>query len=266
MCKKRLIFTLLYNNGYFMLSRNFRLQKVGDLDWIENNYNFKNIAFSIDELIILNVSRNDRNLIEFSKTITKLISNVFVPVAAGGGITSKKYAETLFKSGADKIIINSILNENPILVKDLIREYGSQAVIASVDYKLEEDGMKVYGNNGASLINYKLTDYIAYIQNLGVGEVYLNSIQKDGTGQGFSIDIIDPYLSHFKIPVILAGGAGNSMHLIEAAQHPAIDAVATANLFNFIGDALPVSRNDLREAGINLSKFQQINILKAYGE
>jgi len=258
MRKKRLIFTLLFNDGYFMLSRNFRLQKVGDLNWIENNYNFKNIAFSIDELIILNVNRNERNLIEFSNTITKLIANVFVPIAVGGGVTSMEYAKTLFMSGADKIVINSILTENPLLVKELISEFGSQSVIASIDYRIENDEVKTYRNNGFNLTNYNFTDYIAYIQELGVGEVYLNSIQKDGTGQGYDMEIIDPYLNLFKIPVILAGGAGNSKHLIEAAQNPTVDAVATANLFNFIGLALPNSRMEMQKSGIQLANFSTL--------
>lgn len=259
MRKKRLIFTLLYNDGYFILSRNFRHQKVGNLDWIENNYNFENIAFSIDELIILNVNRNERNLNEFSKTITKLISNVFVPVAVGGGVTSMEYAKTLFMSGADKIIVNSILTENPILVKELIREFGSQSVIASIDYNIENDSIILYRNNGTNPINFELSDYIAYIQELGVGEVYLNSIQKDGTGQGYSMDTIEPFLSKFNVPVILAGGAGNSKHLIEAACNPNVDAVATANLFNFIGQALPNSRREMQEEGILLAHFIQVD-------
>ncbi|OFY38946.1 MAG: hypothetical protein A2X18_05520 [Bacteroidetes bacterium GWF2_40_14] len=262
MRKKRLIFTLLYNDGNFMLSRNFRLQKVGNLDWIENNYNFENIAFSIDELIILNVNRNGRNLIEFSKTIAKLISNVFVPVAVGGGVTSMEYAKTLFMSGADKIIINSILTENPYLVKELVREYGSQSVIASIDYNIDKKEILAYRNNGINPINYNFTDYITYIQKLGVGEVYLNSIQKDGTGQGYSMDIIGPYLNLFKVPVILAGGAGNSKHLIEASHNPGVDAVATANLFNFIGQALPNSRRDMQEEGIHMANFLPLKKVK----
>ena len=245
MHKKRLIFTLLYDDGYFMLSRNFRLQKVGDVNWIETNYNFKNIAFSIDELIILNVSRNERNLIEYSRTITKLISNVFVPVAVGGGIKSMDYAKALFMTGADKIVINSILSENPALVRDLVTEYGSQSIIASIDYCWENGEVLLYRNNGTKLINYDLPSYIALIQELGVGEVYFNSIQKDGTGQGLSIEMISPYLSFFQIPVILVGGAGNSNHLIEAALNPYVDAVATANLFNFIGQALPNTRKSM---------------------
>lgn len=262
MRKKRLIFTLLYSDGYFMLSRNFRLQKVGDLNWIENNYNFKNIAFSIDELIILNVNRNERNLNEFSRIITKLISNVFVPVAVGGGITSMQYAKALFMSGADKIVVNSILSENPLLVKELVSEYGSQSVIASIDYCIEARGVMLYRNNGMNQINYNFTDYISYVQELGVGEVYLNSMQKDGTGQGFSLEIVEPYLNLFKIPVILAGGAGNSKHLIEAATNFNVDAVATANLFNFIGQALPISRMEMQKEGINLAKFSTIGSIE----
>jgi len=258
MHKKRLIFTLLYNQGYFMLSRNFRLQKVGNLNWIENNYNFKNIAFSIDELIILNVDRNERDLYDFSQSIRAIISNVFVPIAVGGGVVSLEYAKALFMSGADKIIINSILIENPELVKELIKEYGSQSIIASIDFNLENDKISLFRNNGITKIDYSFEDYITYIQELGVGEVYLNSIQKDGTGQGFDIEIIAPYLKFFKIPIILAGGAGNSSHLVEAATNQSIDAVATANLFNFIGQALPNSRIEMQKSGIELAQFERI--------
>lgn len=247
-----------------MLSRNFRLQKVGDLNWIENNYNFKNIAFSIDELIILNVNRDERNLVEFSNSITKLISNVFVPIAVGGGVNSIEYAKALFMSGADKIIINSALIDNPALVKELISEYGSQSIIASVDYCHENNEIIAYKNNGVNPIDYKFEDYITYIQELGVGEVYLNSIQRDGTGQGFNVDIIEPYLNMFKIPVILAGGAGNSKHLIEAAHLTTVDAVATANLFNFIGQALPISRREMLNDGILLANFLSIENVKKF--
>ncbi len=103
-----------------MLSRNFRLQKVGDLNWIENQYNFKNISFSIDEIIILNVNRHEKDIEKFCNTITKAINNIFVPIAVGGGISSIDYAKSLFMSGADKIVLNSALTENPELVLELI--------------------------------------------------------------------------------------------------------------------------------------------------
>ena len=261
MRNKRLIFTLLYNDGNFMLSRNFRLQKVGDLNWIENQYNFKNIAFSIDEIIILNVNRHEKDIEKFCNTITKAIKNIFVPIAVGGGISSIDYAKSLFMSGADKIVLNSALTDNPELVLELISEYGSQSIIASIDYIVEDNLVKMFKNNGTAPINFDFGEYIEYIQNLGVGEVYLNSIQQDGTGQGFNIEAIQKYLKLFKIPVIIAGGAGNFSHFVDAAKYDEIDAFATANLFNFIGNSLPNTRNEMIQRNIRLAKFSSIELL-----
>ena len=86
MHKKRIIFSLLFNNGNFALSRNFNLQNVGDLNWLQNNYNFGKISFSIDELILLDVSRDNRSLKKFSDTLKKITEGCFVPICAGGGL------------------------------------------------------------------------------------------------------------------------------------------------------------------------------------
>lgn len=245
-----------------MLSRNFRLQKVGDLKWIEDKYNFKKIAFSIDELIILSVDRGNRNEIKFAKNVGQLINSVFVPIAVGGGISNYEYAKSLFMTGADKIVINSVLVENPELVKRLVREFGTQAIIGSVDFLVEDNKVKLYINNGAKEIAYSLKEYLDYIQKLGVGELYINSIRKDGTGQGYDIEILEPYLHLSKIPVIVAGGAGNANHLIAAIKNEWIDAVATANLFNFLGNSLPKSREAMINQGIPLAKFAEtLNII-----
>lgn len=86
MAKKRLIFTLHYNSGFFCLSRNFRLQKAGDLNWLNKNYNFPKIAFSIDELVVLDVNRENRSPEFFQEVLRELAKEIFVPIAAGGGI------------------------------------------------------------------------------------------------------------------------------------------------------------------------------------
>ena len=135
MLKKRIIFTLLYDSGNFMLSRNFRLQQVGNLTWLQPNYNFSHIAFFIDELIILDVSRGERNTDNFCETLKKLTSDCFVPIAAGGGVRSIDYARRLLRSGADKIVINTPLFEDQDLVRDLVKEFGQQCVVGSVDIK-----------------------------------------------------------------------------------------------------------------------------------
>ena len=241
-----------------MLSRNFRLQKVGDLQWIEKQYNFKGIAFSIDELIILNVNRDQKNIDDFCNIVTKLVKDVFVPISVGGGITSFEYAKLLFMSGADKIVINSAVIEDPGLIKILVKEYGSQAIIASVDFQAKNKEINVYANNGTKKIGYTFSDYLKYIHDLGFGEIYLNSMGRDGTGQGYDLDILEPYFEQIKIPLIMAGGAGNVKHFIEATTNYYIDAVATANLFNFIGNALPNARKEMIGKGIALAKFMPI--------
>ena len=86
MLRKRIIFTLVYENGFFNQSRNFRLQKVGNISWLEKNYKFKDIAFSLDELIVLNASKDKKNIQEFGKILSELVNDVFIPIAAGGGI------------------------------------------------------------------------------------------------------------------------------------------------------------------------------------
>ena len=121
MLKKRLIFTLLYSDGNFMLSRNFKLQKVGNLNWLNENYNFSKISFFIDELIILDVSRNNRDLDIFCSHIKTLTKNCFVPISAGGGINNLIKAKTLLKSGADKIVINSLLDSDIDMVFELAK-------------------------------------------------------------------------------------------------------------------------------------------------
>ena len=257
MLRKRLIFTLIYSNGNFMLSRNFRLQKVGDLNWLEKHYSFKDIAFSIDELLILNATRYEKNIDQFSKTLQNVVSNIYVPVSAGGGIRSLEDAEILFSNGADKIVVNSLLHDNKQCIKDLVEKYGSQSIIASIDYKYENKNLAVYINDGTLKLDIPLEDYLKQVIQLNIGEIYINSIDKDGTGQGYDIERISQLIENIEIPVILSGGAGNASHLIEGINIPSVDAVATANLFNFIGDGLPKARSIMIQNNINLAKWDR---------
>ena len=251
MLRKRLIFTLIYNNGYFMQSRNFRLQKVGNIDWLEKNYRLKDLSFSLDELIVLNVSRENRDIKEFSTILSRLVNDVFIPICAGGGVRCMKDAEILFESGADKIILNTSIYKDKDFVFDLIKRYGSQSIIASVDY----NGNNVFINNGAQVVDIGLDDYRKYINNIGFGELYLNSMEKDGTGFGYDLDLAKRVANNISIPLIVAGGAGNEKHLIQALMTDCINAVATANLFNFIGDGLPKAREKILFTNGNLAQW-----------
>lgn len=248
MLRQRIIFALIYDNNFFNQSRNFRLQKVGDISWLEENYKFQDIAFSLDEIIVLNASKNDKNLAEFSIMLSRLVGDVFIPITAGGGVNSISDAKLLFTSGADKVVLNSALYENPSLVKEIVQHYGKQSVVASIDY-INED---VFIRNGTQKINLSLDSYIKHVESLNVGEIYLNSIEKDGTGFGYDIDTIQRVSSKINIPLIVAGGAGNEKHLLQGIKTANVSAVATANLFNFIGDGLPNAREYMIKNNCNL--------------
>lgn len=253
MVKKRIIFTLLFADGYYMLSRNFRLQRVGDIQWLNKHYNFENIAFSIDELIVLDVSRQAKNPDHFCRNLKELNKQCFIPIAAGGGIRSVQGAEQLLRSGADKIVVNTALYTQGSVVKELVSLYGSQCVIGSVDLKRQGGEWKAFIQNGSEEVDLSVTEYLRKISELGVGEIYLNSMEKDGTGQGYLLEMLEQVDETIRTPIILAGGAGNYQHFLEGLQQKNVDAVATAHLFNFVSDGLPRARELLLEKKMKLA-------------
>jgi imidazole glycerol-phosphate synthase subunit HisF len=255
MLKKRVIFTLLYDDGYFMLSRNFRLQGVGDLDWLIKNYDFSKISFSIDELVVLDVSRKVRNEEKFCHHIRCLNDSCFIPIAAGGGVRTVEQASNLLQNGADKIVVNTLLSESPEMVKDISVRFGQQSIIGAVDVKKLNGEYSVWTDNGAALKDVELSDWLGSLQKFPIGEIYLNSIDRDGTGQGFCIDLLSKLPNKTLIPIILAGGAGTPLHLGDGLKDPRVDAVATANLFNFIGNGLEKARIELNENDFKLAKW-----------
>ena len=254
--KKRLIFTLLYQDGFFVQSRNFRLQKVGNISWLMNNYNFATISTSIDELVMLDVSRGSKRMPEFIEAAKEICQDLFIPLALGGGISSFEDAATMFKNGADKLVINSAIYENPNLIKDLISIYGSQAIVASIDYRYQADEPRACIRNATVDVDLPFVEYLRTLVKLNIGEVYLNSIDKDGTGHGYDLNILD-YSQHLSpLPIILSGGAGNKHHLLEGFTHQSVEAVSTSNLFNFIGNGLPNSRDYLLDASVDLARWK----------
>lgn len=256
MLKKRLIFTLIHDRGHFMLSRNFRLQKVGNVDWLNRNYGFSNISTSIDELVILDASREEVDTAHFCDQARAILKGCFMPVALGGQLRTKEQARMMTAAGADKLVLNTALADDPDFVRLLVRTFGTQCIIASVDYRREKDGAyAVYVENGSRRLEDDLAAHLRHVTSLDVGEIYLNSINQDGTGQGYDMDALAFLPEDLEIPVIMAGGAGNNLHLEAALKVPEIDAAATANLFNFVGTGLPIARERLLDAGLELARW-----------
>lgn len=257
MLKKRVIFTLLYDRGGFMLSRNFRLQKVGDLRWLQKNYNFSNVSFSIDELIILDVSRGARDPEKFCEHVKAMTDGCFVPIAAGGGVTKLSDAWRLLRSGADKVVINSLVGSDRGEIAEMASAFGVQCLVASVDVKKVDDNLVVFTGNGEVSTGVTLKEWLLRIAALPIGEIYLNSMDRDGTGQGYLLDMLEHVPPSLSVPVILAGGAGKPMHLEEGLKDPRVDAVATAHLFNFVGDGLSKARAYLTANGLNMPQWNR---------
>ncbi len=253
MLKNRLIFTLVYNNGSYMLSRNFRIQTVGDLEWLKENYNFNAIAFSIDELIVLNVERKHKNIDDFSNHLIQLSKNCFLPISAGGGIRSLDDAYKLLNSGVDKLIVNTPIIEQPDLVSELARTFGRQCIIASIDCKKEQNDYSVYIEDGTKNTNLSMDEVLKKAENLGAGEIYLTSIERDGTGQGLDMELIRRAGHLTKLPIIASGGVGKYEHFVECIKEGY--AVATANIYNFIVDGLIKARQFIQKQDIELATW-----------
>ena len=149
---KRIIYALLYSRGDFFLSRNFRLQSIGDYGWLQKNYNFDNVSYHIDELIIFDVSRDKKDKRKFSQQVKKLSENIFVPLTVGGGINSIEDATLYFNSGADKVSLNTSLFKNPYLARDICKIYGRQCLIGSLDVLSKDNGFNIYTENGKTLV------------------------------------------------------------------------------------------------------------------
>ena len=198
MLKKRIIFCLLYKDGYFVQSRNFITNIIGDTNWIIKNYNFLNISNYIDELIIIDISLK-KNTNSFLKNVERIVKRSFIPLTLGGGIKNLPLARTFLENMSDKILVNTALFENDKIIKEISNRYGSQSIVASLDYKYEKNKKIILKNNAKIKVNNEFKKILKFINNLDVGEIILNSVDKDGTGQGIYLKMLEdlPILNKF---------------------------------------------------------------------
>ena len=154
-----------------------------------------------------------------------------MPLACGGGIRTLQDAEARISGGADKIVVNSLLFNDPKLVKGMVTEFGSQCVIGSIDVLEANSDYTIFVDHGSQKISMGLCEAVSIIQDLGVGEIFLNSISRDGSKAGFDPTLIDYVASMVDIPLIVCGGAGTETDFEFALKRPGVDAVAAANYF-----------------------------------
>lgn len=249
MLKKRIIFALLWDEGWFCLSRNFRLQRVGDYTWLTKQYNFERVAQAIDELLVLDVTRGPRQSNSFRQVVTSLAESLQVPLAVGGGLRTLNDAQLALKAGADKVVWNTGALTRPDVLVDVRATLGQQCIVLNLDVRRSSDGYDVYvGNGGTQGIG--LRDFVASPLTKNVGELLVNSIDLDGTGIGLDLQIPDFIGSGLEPPLVLMGGTGQPSHMVAGLLHHRVDAVCTSNLLNFIGDGLSRARASCVAAGI----------------
>jgi cyclase len=228
--KKRLIPLMLLSDGRLVKSRNFSdFRDVGDPAKSAGVYSDQNA----DELVILNVSRSHRTIDPILKILEPLAKSCFMPLALGGGIKSVSDAKRLINSGADKVVVNSATYSNPDLVSEIAADFGSQAVMASVDCFKEGHSWKCLSNLGNKKEEISLDLHLSNLIQANVGEILVQSVDKDGTMLGLDLALLGFVTNLVKVPVIGASGVGNLVQLLEGFMVPGIDAVAVASLFHF---------------------------------
>jgi len=264
MLKKRLIPVLLLKNGFLVRSYKFeRHQSIGNPLVQTARYN----SWSVDELIYLDISRDDRydlkrddqklkvvfNIIEILKIVSE---NCFMPLTFGGKIRTLADMDIRFENGADKITLNTACFETPVIIYEAAKKFGSQAIVISMDVKRNSNGeYEVFCCNGSKPTGWGPEDWAKHVEDSGAGEIFLNSIDRDGTGEGYDIEMIKRVVDSTSLPVIACGGVGEYEHFVEGIVQGGASAVAAANIFNFKELSDRNARRILLNANVNVRSF-----------
>ena len=207
-----------------------------------------------DELLLLNIRGSADDMPLFSETIRRIASCCFVPLSVGGGIRSLQDADILFSAGADKVVLNTAAYHESHIITEISQKYGSQAIIISIDYRWGDGEPRLFSESGSKEEKVTLKKHLENIAGKGGGEIMLQSMERDGLMGGYDQDLLRALAAKVPAPMILAGGAGNFSHLVEAFEAGA-DAVACGSLFNF-GDNNPIrAKAYLKNHGIQIRKF-----------
>jgi cyclase len=186
-----------------------------------------------DEVTFLDVHASSENRKTMLDVVTKCAEQVFIPLTVGGGISSLADVTSLLAAGADKVSVGSAGIVNPALLEEIVREHGSQVLVISLDLKRASrpSGFGVTSHGGKNLTDLDALEWIRQVEDLGAGELLVNSIDADGTKSGFDIELVELIKSKSSLPVIASGGAGKVEDFVEAARAGA-DAVLAASVFH----------------------------------
>lgn len=220
---------LLKNGGLYKSSRFRDFKYVGDPINAVKIFNEK----EVDEIILLDIDATSGGRSPDLSVIQEISSEAFMPLGYGGGISTVDMIRSVLRSGAEKIIINNAAINNPKLIYEAAKEFGSQCVVVSVDVKKDWRGnYRVYALNGKVNTGKNPREFSKVMEEMGAGEIFLNSIERDGTYAGYDLTLVESVSSHLDIPVIICGGA-SSISDFELGIKSGASAVAAGSMFVF---------------------------------
>ena len=231
MLTKRIIPCLDVTAGRVVKGVNFvELRDAGDPVEIARRYDEQ----GADELTFLDITASSDQRDIILHVIESVAEEVFIPLTVGGGVRSVEDVRRLLNAGADKISINTAALQNPQLVAEASGRYGAQCIVVAIDAKRAGDGRwEVYTHGGRKTTGRDAVEWAAEVERLGAGEILLTSMDRDGTRQGFDLELTRAVSDAVGIPVIASGGVGTLQHLADGVTLGRADAVLAASIFHF---------------------------------
>ena len=252
MLKKRLIAVLILRNGQVVQSVRFKHTNVIHYDPVHAIEAFN--KWAVDEIAMINVTRESESREEFAASVGRISRHCFVPLTVGGWITDEDYASTLLRSGADKLIVNTAVADDPRLVTTLSLRFGRQCIVASIDIKRRGDHqVTVHVDRGRRDMGEAPVVWARRACELGAGEIFFNSIDHDGARKGYELEHLRAICQAVDVPVIAMGGVFSWDHMVAGIEAGA-DAVAAANIFHYSEQATRKAKAYLAEAGVLVRK------------
>ena len=211
-------------------------------------------AQGADELVFLDITASSDNRATMVDVVARTADQVFIPLTVGGGVRAVEDARRLLRAGADKIGVNSAAVDRPALVTELADEFGSQCVVVAVDARRRTgagpDGWEVFTHGGRTPTGVDAVDWAARCASLGAGELLVTSMDRDGTRDGFDLELTRAIAGRCDVPLIASGGVGELDHLVAGARDGAADAVLAASIFHLGEFTVADAKAHLAAAGV----------------
>ena len=249
MLAKRIIPCLDVKNGRVVKGTNFEgLRDMADPVEMARFYN----AAGADELVFYDITASVEGRTLFTDILTRVASEIFIPLTVGGGINSLEDFDRVLKCGADKVSVNSGAIRNPGIIGEAAKKYGDQCVVLSCDIKRVDGKFMLFAKGGRENTGIDALDWIERGVKNGAGELVINSIDTDGVKNGFDLELLDAVASRVSVPIIASGGAGKKEDFVELFKHKGMDAGLAASIFHTKQVEIADLKRYLRENGVEM--------------